>query len=439
MATDDEVVERLKASLASGDLPETACEHAEHLIHRLSRPVRVSVLGLPGSGKSSLINMFLQRPLIPEGVGLPTTEFSWGEKEAMTLTTADGDVIREDKVDFSLVDDTEAALLQVSLPNETLKKTSLMEVVADGDPDEMAAAVEWTEKRTEIALWCSQSFGDIEQLVWQDVPDSLKDHAFLVLTKADILATQNVLASQIASLETIVAEEFHSMFAVASLQALRAVGKNGIDKERFRASGGASLVREVVQHADRGRRADLDSAEMFLLRYQENRAAPPVSRPVSKTKRPVSRITDPMPHVASRTLSKTRPVSDLAQEYETALKKKNAAAAAAAPKVKNPELFMDCARFLKRRGDGLAEAIEKLAEGETKSLIDQCVSAVDHMTDLMSQDETDCDAVDAFIDELAEAQDMMVLMQVEDGDAPAADAVTLLLQLRRELEMQVAA
>ena len=100
---------------------------------------------------------------------------------------------------------------------------------------------------------------------------------------------------------------------------------------------------------------------------------------------------------------------------------------------------MDCARFLKRRGDGLAEAIEKLAEGETKSLIDQCVSAVDHMTDLMSQDETDCDAVDAFIDELAEAQDMMVLMQVEDGDAPAADAVTLLLQLRRELEMQVAA
>jgi hypothetical protein len=29
-----------------------------------------------------------------------------------------------------------------------------------------------------------------------------------------------------------VAEEFHSMFAVASLQALRAVGKGGIDKER---------------------------------------------------------------------------------------------------------------------------------------------------------------------------------------------------------------
>ena len=44
-----------------------------------------------------------------------------------------------------------------------------------------------------------------------------------------------------------------------------------------------------------------------------------------------------------------------------------------------------------------------------------------------------------FIDELAEASDMMVLMQVEEGDGPAADAVTLLLQLRRDMEMQLAA
>ena len=33
----------------------------------------------------------------------------------------------------------------------------------------------------------------------------------------------------------------------------------------------------------------------------------------------------------------------------------------------------------------------------------------------------------------------VILMQVEDGDAPAADAATLLLQLRREMEMKLAA
>ena len=34
---------------------------------------------------------------------------------------------------------------------------------------------------------------------------------------------------------------------------------------------------------------------------------------------------------------------------------------------------------------------------------------------------------------------MMILMQAETGDAAAADAATLLLQLRRDMEMQLAA
>ena len=74
-----------------------------------------------------------------------------------------------------------------------------------------------------------------------------------------------------------------------------------------------------------------------------------------------------------------------------------------------------------------------------KSLIDQCVDTVEHLVDLFSQADSDDPVTDAFIDELAEAAEMMVLMQVEDGDAPAADAVTLLLQLRRDMELRLAA
>ena len=96
-------------------------------------------------------------------------------------------------------------------------------------------------------------------------------------------------------------------------------------------------------------------------------------------------------------------------------------------------------RFLRRRGDSLAETAAQLGEGSAKGLIGNCVSAVEHLVDLFSQDESGCEAADAFIDELAEAQDMMVLMQIEEGDGPAADAVTLLLQLRRDMEMQLAA
>ena len=100
---------------------------------------------------------------------------------------------------------------------------------------------------------------------------------------------------------------------------------------------------------------------------------------------------------------------------------------------------MDAVRFLKRRGETLAEAASGLNEGDTKGLFDQCVDAVEYLVDRFSQDESGCPVADAMIDELTEAEDMMILMQVEAGDAPAADAATLLLQLRREMEMKLAA
>jgi len=59
--------------------------------------------------------------------------------------------------------------------------------------------------------------------------------------------------------------------------------------------------------------------------------------------------------------------------------------------------------------------------------------------DLFCDDDMGCPAAEGFLDELTEASELMVLMQAESGDTPAADAVTLLLQLRREMEMKLAA
>ncbi|MEO0916707.1 MAG: hypothetical protein AAFY31_06940 [Pseudomonadota bacterium] len=101
------------------------------------------------------------------------------------------------------------------------------------------------------------------------------------------------------------------------------------------------------------------------------------------------------------------------------------------PKVENVALFTDSIRFLRRRGDSLTETAATLGDGNAKGLIEHCVSAVEHLVDEFSQDESGCEAADAFIDELAEAQDMMVLMQVEDGDGPAADAVFRLRLTRK--------
>ncbi len=433
-ATDDTVIETLEAALASSSLPTAARDYAQHLLRRLSSPVRLSVLGLPNSGKSELINMFAGRRLLPRNARLPTTELVYGEFDRMTVTWVDGRVTTEDKLDFDGVSGKNAAFLRIETPAPILQRISLLEVVTDGTALDLSSAVDWSVRRTDIALWCTQSFDEAEQTVWRRVPDSLKDHAFLVLTKADVLSSEKSLSKRVASLETIVAEEFHSLFAVATLQALNAHnGSGAIDESMYHASGGGALTAEILRHAERGRRADFDGAHMFLARYKirpvttagpgKASARPPVAAaPVVHPSAEVALSSPGKPSVPV-----TAPVTTSVTDSELRVRPTNVA------------LFADAVRFLKRRGDTLADKSAALGEGKAQGLIDHCVDAVEYLVDLFSREETGCTVADAFIDELAEAADMMVLMQVEEGDAPAADAATLLLQLRRDMEMKLAA
>ncbi|MCV6592573.1 MAG: hypothetical protein OIF48_06455 [Silicimonas sp.] len=420
-ASDEGIIARLETAVDGQSMPKAAVEYAQHLLTRLSQPVRVSVLGLPGAGKSQLINMFIGRRLAADGARLPTMELAWGPAEAMVVTGADGSVKYLDGMDFSAVG-AGAAFLRLELPVEMLKRISLLEVVTNGDHEEIESAIDWAVRRTDIALWCSQAFDAAERRVWARVPDSLKDHAFLVLTKADLLSAEKLLSARVSELETIVAEEFHSLFAVATLQALRARAGSEVDEALFHASGGGAILSEILRHAERGRRADFDSAHMFLSRYQIKAAPRAVPEPAAVAEAPVAEADLP-PMVPP---ARVEPAPSAPEE-------------AAAPSVINRDLFIESVGYLKRRGAALGEAAAALEEGGAKPLVAQCVDAVEHLVDEFSQDETGCAATDAFIDELAEASDMMVLMQVEEGDGPAADAVTLLLQLRRDMEMQLAA
>ena len=409
---DETVIDTLRAAVETNQVPETARESAEHLIRRLESPVRISVLGLPKSGKSELINMLLGRRLFPKDASLPTTEIIYGDAEKMKVTLADGSVKTSDVVDLKSIDRKGAAFLVLELPIAILQRISILEVVTDGTMAELSSAVDWAVRRTDIALWATQTFGEDEQAVWQRVPDGLKDHAFMVLTKADVLSAERSLSTRVASLEKIVAEEFHSLFAVATLQAINAHrGDNLVDEAMYHASGGGALSSEILRHAERGRRADFDGAFLFLSRYKIVHSSPTakvVTRPAP--------VTEPV--------AVPEPVAELVPKSE---------------RPKNVALFTDAVRFLKRRGDSLAELVETVEEGATKPVLDQCVDAIEHLTDLFSQDESGCPAADAFLDELADAEDLMVLMQIEDGDAPAADGATLLLQLRRDMEMKLAA
>lgn len=439
---DTSVIETLKAALSSEQLPDAARTYAEHLHKRLASPVRVSLLGLPHSGKSLLINMFIGEPLIKNDLSLPTTEFVYGETPELSVTFLDG-AVRTQPVDtITQVSAANAAFLKVTAPAKMLERVSLLEVVTDGSETELQLAVDWAVKRTDIALWCTQEFGALERELWSRVPDALKDHAFLVLTKADLLSAERKLAQRISALEAVVAEEFHSLFAVASRQAMEAQLTQ--NEPLLHASGGGALIAEILRHAERGRRADFDSAQLFMARYHLDEVAP--SR--SKTSQPVETTptfvdVDKVPKRGADDTGPTEPtpVAEIPVAMPTHSSSQAAPVEAVLPEplmpAEEPKLFADAVRFVTRRADTISDTPRD--PDDLSPVIDQCSDMVEYLNDLMSQDDVPCDAVDETLDDLAEAQDMLVLMQVESDATSAADALTLMLQLKREMEARIAA
>jgi hypothetical protein len=65
-------------------------------------------------------------------------------------------------------------------------------------------------------------------------------------------------------------------------------------------------------------------------------------------------------------------------------------------------------------------------------ILDQSREATDRIADLLSQ--TSARQLRRIAGDLGEVQDVIMLMQMEKGPAPADDAVTMLLQIRRDLE-----
>lgn len=409
----DSLLVQLQELLDSGRLPTGAAKSGTRLLRRVNSPVRIAVLGLPGSGKSELINFLAGCRIIPENAKLPTLELQFDATSRTTITKQDGSTDTFDGLAFDQVLQTHTAFIKVETDLPVLKRTSLLEVVTDGNPDDQVAAIGWATRRADILLWCSQGFSAAEQKLWARVPDALKDRSFFVLNMADKLSAQGILSDRITALQNIVANEFHSLFPIATLQALTAVDPQGTpDQSLLIASGGKALKKAISRQVDLGRRADIDSVLMFLKRYDAT----------SVTEAPSKIISHP---------ATSKPQG---QSAESTIKKPDAEPTAPIQVTSNPQDPNTAALiYLNDRAVSMAQAAPHL---EPTDILDQCCETANHLADLFADNESDDSAVP---EDVLDAAEVLVLMQLEDGEGPAADAVTLLLQLKRGFGDRIAA
>ena len=405
------VLEQLSYVLESERFPNEAKALGSRLLDRLRSPVQIVLLGKPQSGKSRLINMLLGHAVYPQISELRTCEVVYGETQRMFISRED-DSIQEWTAgpDVPMPDDT--VMVRLELPLPMLNKFNLTEVTLSGPSQDQRDLANWACERADIALWCTQSFDAIEQSLWAPARDALKDHSFLVITKADQLLMKSVLQDHIASLEDIVAQEFHSLYSVATIQAISArTGSETTDFEVWSASGGHALNDAVLKLVETGRRADADNALLFLSRYSAV----------------VSQIEQRKSETGPNEAPKARKFSVIPESAE-----------ALGAAQRNREVFVEALDYLQDRAEKLIHDLDDTTPAQTDAILEHCLDTANQLSTLLQDFDKADPALAELQEDVMESADMMLLLQLEQSEDAASDAVTLLLQLKKEVAEKTA-
>lgn len=417
----DTTAQALDRAISSGAIPAKLQDQAKAVLAGMTKPVRLTVFGLPGSGKSSLMNLLLGKEVFAHGDRLPTTQITWGDVPKSTCTMADGSTLEHDHFDTAKIASTAPIFIQTQMPLPALGKISLMEVVANGGPAELARALAWASNKTDVALWCSQSFGQTEQQLWDAAPDKMKDHAFLLLTKADVLSASGSLNNTLSDVRDQSADQFKEILAIATLDAIAARGPDGrIDKEKMTASGGRALIAAILHEVELGRQAAKDQAELLLNRYPPAEAAS-AAAPAQQADQPAQTDASPQGPV---------PQDPVPQDSAEPVTLHPATRAA----------YEDAVERLSQTGQRFAEDLANTGTVDATRLMDETVSSVQWLCDYLSENgEAGDPALIQMRNTAFDAADLMQLMQMENETTAVTESLSVVIQLKREMEAGLAA
>lgn len=389
----EQIVGQLHSALESGHVPRRQKAFGEEILTHLTDAVRVVVLGRPGSGKTSLINMMLGGDVIQPPQGVPVVDVTYGASAQVTVTWADG--TSETHAGHALADQVQGAVrVTYALPIDSLKTLAFVEVTQPKDPAAQEALMQTALQEGQVFVWCSEGFDGAEQAIWDAVPDAIKDHSFLALTKADRHIMTGGLADRLAALEETAAEAFLGLHPVATLHALKARAGGEAQQELWAASGGQDLVAAVEAQVRKGRAADLDQARVLLAQLGDVVEAAGVSVPSATTPAPTPRTT--------ALDSETALMDQLQAQLQTAAQ----------------EMLSDLDAGKIPNADGL---------------LSRCADTVRALTSALDAEAGQDPAAADLLDDARDGEDTLMLLQVEQSPTAAEDGIILLLQLRKEI------
>lgn len=404
-----DTTERLQLALNDDSMPHAFLKAGRELLAHLTQPTQIAVMGLAGSGKTSLLNMILRQAVMPDLGAVPIIELIHGKTVRVTYEPLTAPAERRNGLASRDAMPAKTFRVIQELPLPQLQSCGLIEINIPEDAGQQADLLEWVAQKAHIAIWCSETFDDRERMIWSAVPDRLKDHSFLALTKADRLQMKGLLADQISRFESQFADEFLCLYPVATKQAMAACASGAVTRATlWQESGGKALSEGIAHEITTSKLADRDHADVLLTRMglatppRAPRAAPAPAAPL---------VTPPKAERIAAAPVAPQAVPQMGREeaIDMAL-----------------SLLQGCANEM-----CAGSTDQKTAPPER--ILSHCAQTAQALATLLMDTQPDDPEIGALREDALESEQVILLLMLERNETAASDAISVLLQLKKEM------
>ncbi|MEM9969777.1 MAG: hypothetical protein AAF762_01575 [Pseudomonadota bacterium] len=228
----------------------------ERCLRVLTQPLRVIVFGTDTKHAMALINLMVGKSLLPTSLARANIRLAHGDVTQAQVQFEDGRKGRVEENEFKGVLEQHPARTRITADLSVLNVLSIL-AITNKKPDELRADVEQSLPSADIAIWAGVEPDEPLLDLWQDAPEGLRDHGYLMLS-------QKMERHLWDGLE----DDFVDVIQVDPRRAQEAkLRPGGVDKAVFKEAGGTAVVRALKREIDTLIQTALDGTELLLARY----------------------------------------------------------------------------------------------------------------------------------------------------------------------------